>query len=87
MLNPLFPNHEVDTENDILDELIIESIQIHGRDVYYLPRTGVNRDEVIKEDEFSEFNSAHLIEMWINSFQGFEGNGQLLSKVSKHRIC
>lgn len=80
MLNPIFPNHEVETEDEILDDLIIESIQMHGRDIYYLPRTGVNHDAVLNEDRFADFNTARVIEIYINSFEGFEGNGQMLSK-------
>lgn len=82
MLNPVFPNYsnQAKVEQDILETNIIEMIQIHGDDVYYMPRTAINNDRILNEDEYSEFNSAHVIEAYVRNFEGFEGQGQMLSK-------
>ena len=42
MLNPFFLNGSV-TEQGLLQDLINESIGIHGIDVYYLPRQYVTK--------------------------------------------
>ena len=60
--------------------LMIESIQTYGIDVQYCPRTIVNEDLLLGEDTISAYNSAHTIEMYIKSVDGFEGDGDFVSK-------
>jgi hypothetical protein len=66
-------------EQLLFEDLIIESIKIHGHDVYYIPREELRRDEILNE-EFSRFGSSYAIEMYVNSIEGFEGDGDLMSK-------
>lgn len=70
----------VRSEQNLYEDLIIESLQIYGQDVYYIPRTLVNRDDVLGEDPASKFDDAYLIEMYIENTEGFEGAGDLYSK-------
>ena len=70
----------VRSEQHLYEDLIIESLQIYGQDVYYIPRTLVNRDNVLNEDPASKFDDAYLIEMYIENVDGFEGAGDLYSK-------
>ena len=51
-----------------------------GKDVYYIPRTLVNRDSVFEEDSLSAFNGAYLIEAYIEDATGFRGDGDMFSK-------
>lgn len=37
-------------------------------------------DEVFKEDELAEFKNAHQVEVYIKNVEGFEGEGDFLSK-------
>ena len=67
-------------EQQVVEDLTIESIQIHGQDMIYLPRTLVNKDELFGEDSISKFTSGTLIEMYIESVDGFEGDGDFISK-------
>lgn len=67
-------------EQRLLEELIIESIKIYGHDVYYLPRTSVNQDEVLGEDLLNNFQNAYPIEMFLNNIQGWDGSGELFTK-------
>jgi len=53
---------------------------MHGVDLWYLPRTVVNKDEVFNEEELASFNQAILIEMYPKNTDGFEGEGDFLSK-------
>jgi hypothetical protein len=69
-------------EQDVAEDLIIESIKIHGLDVKYMPRTLVNVDALLGEDPESQFNTAVDIEMYIKNTQQFEGQGDFLSKFN-----
>ena len=70
----------VKSEQNLYEDLIIESLQIYGQDVYYIPRTLVNRDNILNEDPASSFDDAYLLEMYIENTDGFEGAGDLYSK-------
>lgn len=70
----------VKSEQNLYEDLIIESLGIYGQDVYYIPRTLVNRDNVLNEDPASSFDDAYLLEMYIENNEGFEGSGDLYSK-------
>ena len=67
-------------EQKVVEDLTIESIQIHGQDMVYIPRTLVNKDELFGEDSISKFESGTEIEMYIESVDGFEGDGDFISK-------
>jgi len=70
----------VKSEQNLYEDLIIESLGIYGQDVYYIPRTLVNRDSILNEDPASKFDDAYLLEMYIENTEGFEGAGDLYSK-------
>ena len=67
-------------EQRLIEDLIIESVQIHGFEVFYLPRTSVNQDDILGEDTLQKFTQQYPIEMYMTNVQGFEGNGELFSK-------
>ena len=67
-------------EQQLIENLYTEAIKIYGFDVFYIPRTLVNVDKIFNEDELSKFTSAHSIEMYLQSVDGFEGEGDFLSK-------
>jgi hypothetical protein len=67
-------------EQKFMENLIIESIEIYGQNIYYLPRTYVNKDTILNEVESSEFNQALAIRAYVNNVEGWEGQGELLSK-------
>ena len=52
-----------DSEQLLVEDLIIESIKIYGHDVYYMPRTLVTRDEIFDEDALSKVEEAFPLEM------------------------
>lgn len=79
MLNPFFLNGSK-SEQNLLRDLINEHIKIHGVDIYYLPRSFVREDKIIKEVIDSEFNDAFPIEAYINSYDGYGENPVILSK-------
>jgi hypothetical protein len=67
-------------EQKFIENLIVETIEIYGQDIYYVPRTLVNRDTVFGEDSDSKFESAKAIRAYVNNVEGWEGQGELLSK-------
>ena len=67
-------------EQKFIENLVVESIEIYGQDIYYVPRTLVNRDTVFGEDSDSTFDSARAIRAYVNNVEGWEGQGELLSK-------
>ena len=79
--NPYFESSYSAREADqeLFDELIIESIQVYGRNYYYLPRTLTNFDKFFGEDAQSAFKSAAVCEMYLESIQGWEGDGSFIS--------
>lgn len=78
--NTYFRNFDARNEQELLHSLVTESIQIYGHDVNYIPRTLVNEDTILGEDSISEYKDAYSIEMYIKSVDGFEGEGDLVSK-------
>ena len=67
-------------EQTFIENLIVESIEIYGQDIYYLPRTYVNRDTILGEVENSRFTQALQVRAYVNNVEGWEGQGELLSK-------
>jgi hypothetical protein len=79
-VNRYFNNSDFKRTQRVVEDIVIESIKIHGIDVYYLPKTFVNRDNLFGEDELKRFTTAAQIEVYVNDFQGFGGEGDILSK-------
>ena len=80
-INPFFnKNYSSQSEQDLYDDLMEESIKIHGIDVQYLPREIQKIDSVFKDVEVSQFNTTHEIEMFTDSVEQFGGEGDFLSK-------
>ena len=70
----------VRSEQNLYEDLVIESLKIFGQDVYYIPRTLVERDNILGEDPVSSFDDAYLVEAYIENQDGFEGAGDLYQK-------
>jgi hypothetical protein len=67
-------------EQNLLNDLVTESIDIYGQTVYYIPRTLVKEDSLFNEDTMSSFNGAYEIRAYCNTVDGWEGQGDLLTK-------
>ena len=79
--NHYFNHHGTNTpEQRLIENLTIESIKTFGIDVYYLPRTLNDEDTLMGEDNTASYNAAHTIEMYIKTVDGFEGQGDFISK-------
>jgi hypothetical protein len=79
MLNPFFLQGSK-TEQGLVQDLINEQLKIYGVEVYYLPRQYVTENSIIKEVIESQFNFAYPIEAYVDSYEGYGGQGTILSK-------
>ena len=68
------------SEQYLYEDLVIEAIGIYGHDVFYLPRTLVNEDELLGEDPLSKFSDAYGIEMWMETQEGYEGEKDIVTR-------
>lgn len=75
-----FNNYQNSQEQLLLENLIIESIKIYGEDMYYIPRTLNNKDELYGTDDISSYDEAILVELYIKNVDGFGGDGSFMSK-------
>jgi len=80
MPRSVYFSQAVKSEQNLYEDLIIESLKIFGQDVYYIPRALVSRDDILGEDRASKFDDAYLIEAYIENTDGFEGAGDLYQK-------
>jgi hypothetical protein len=78
--NFFFRNIDYSPEQNLLSDLTVEMIKIFGIDVYYIIRNMGNIDELFTEAAGSSFTHAIPIEMYINTYEGFQGQGDILSK-------
>src|SRR6056300_840685 len=76
----LYFSDKVRSEQNLYEDIIIESLKMYGQDVYYLPRDLVNEDTIFGDDIPSSFNSSHKVEMYIENIEGFDGEGDLFSR-------
>ena len=73
-------NHAVNTEQHLYEDLVVESLRFYGHDVLYLPRQIIEEDTIFTEDVQSRYGDAYSVEMYLENTEGFEGEGDLVSK-------
>ena len=77
--NFYFNNFKSKADQQLIEDLIVESIKIYGIDVMYVPRKVINLSEEFREQAYSEYVQAINVEMYIKNIDGFEGEGEFLS--------
>lgn len=80
--NFFFNNYTNSQEQLLIEDLIVESIRMYGQDMYYMPRQLKAKNEVYGEDSSSEYRSFFNVEMYIKNVDGFQGEGEFLSKFN-----
>lgn len=78
--NPFFSNYDFFNEQQLIDDLVVESIAVFGVDTWYVARNTGSLDNVMNEDRLPIFDAAYQMEMYIKSVDGFQGEGDFLSK-------
>lgn len=85
MLNPFFLQGSKG-EQSLVQDLINEQLKIYGVEVYYLPREYMTEKTVIKEVVESQFTNAFPIEAYVDTYDGYGGQGTLLSKFGIQEV-
>jgi len=80
MATNLYFSQKVTSEQNLYEDIVIESLKMYGQDVYYLPRDLVREDEIFGDDVSSRFNSSYKVEMYVENTDGFDGDGDLFTK-------
>lgn len=78
-LNPFFLQGTAN-EQFLVQDLINEQLKIYGVDVYYLPRKIVDQTDILKEISMSKFDDNFIIEAYVNNFEGYGRNSDILTK-------
>ena len=72
-INPYINTTSQQLEQNLVEDITIEVIKGVGQDCYYVPRKYLNIDKIFGEDPGTAFENAYVIEMFIESFKGFQG--------------
>ncbi len=80
--NPIYNKNE----QLLLDNLIVESIKIMGINVYYIMKSPGTPDPIYGEDPSPSYEQTWLIEMYLEHYMHFEGDGDLVSKFAMAEI-
>lgn len=78
-VNNLFPQGTQSQQN-LVEDLIVQSIKQFGREFYYIPRSLVAPDGIFGEDSLSRFKDSYMIECYVDNVQEWGGNGGFMSK-------
>jgi len=73
-------SHGTRNEQMLKEDLIIEAIRIWGQEFRYIPRKLVSKDNILGEDRLSKFEGSFPIEMYLETIDGFEGQGAFIQK-------
>ena len=80
MATNVFFSQAVKSEQNLIEDLVVESLRMYGHDCYYLPRKIINEDTILGDAANSSFEDAYEVEMYIEGTEGFEGEGDLYAK-------
>lgn len=75
-INPYFNKFNNRSEQNLVEDLTIEAIKIHGIEMYYIPRTMMHKDDFFGEAAYSRFSTFKMIEMYMDTTTAFEGGDQ-----------
>ena len=78
--NTFFNNYSRVSEQELIDDLVIESIKQYGVDVIYITKAIKGRDNIFNEDDFPSYDETFEFETYVKNMEGFEGDGDFLSK-------
>lgn len=78
-INPYF-NKQYSGEQNLAEDLTIEIIKTMGRDMLYIPKNKFSEDEIFGEQDGAYYKDGVVLEMYIDSVSGFEGQGDIASK-------
>ena len=78
-LNPFFLQGS-QSEQRLVQDLVNEQLRIYGVEVKYLPRRIIKKDNIFTEVQSSRFGDNFSIEAYVNTFDGYGGAGDIMTK-------
>lgn len=78
--NPYFNFFNQTNDQNLAENLLIESIKIYGFDMYYIKRNIIELNEILGEEVIVKFDNSWPVEMYIKNVEGFGGQGTFLAK-------
>ena len=78
-LNPFFLQGSPNEQN-LIQDLVNEHLKIYGVEVTYIPRKFVRKQTILKEVQSSVFDDNFLLEAYVNTFDGYGGQGDIMTK-------
>ena len=78
-LNPFFLQGSQNEQN-LVQDLINEQLKIYGVEVTYIPRKYVRKQTVLKEVQSSVFDDNFLLEAYVDTYEGYSGQGDIMTK-------
>jgi hypothetical protein len=79
-VNKYFNNYNHTQSQSMVEDIVIEAIKMAGVDCYYIPKKLNNFNNILGEDCLKSFDSKMMIETFIENTDGFEGEGDFISK-------
>ena len=78
-LNPFFLQG-TSSEQRLAQDLINEQLRMYGVEVTYIPRKFVDTDNILNEVQSSKFDDNFAIEAYVNTYDGYSGQGDIMTK-------
>ena len=79
--NVYFRNYDNFNEQNLIDDLVIESIQVYGIDVDYISgEFNKDRDVIFNENDTPLYDEMYEFEVYVKNVDGFEGEGDFMSR-------
>lgn len=76
--NSVWPGQS--TEQNLVDDLVVEQIAMYGLDTLYMPRRMLNLDKLLHESTKAAFELAMPMPVYIKSFTGYQNGMEVLTK-------
>ena len=78
-MNP-YLNFKEENEQDLMESLIIEAIDMHAEQFYYIPRQLVSPDDILGEDRLSKFKGSYPFTAYFENITNFDGQGAFIQR-------
>jgi hypothetical protein len=78
-LNPFFLQGSAN-EQFLVQDLVNEQLKMYGLDVYYIPRKILGTETLSREVTLSKLDDNFIIEAYLNNYEGYGANSEILSK-------
>lgn len=82
-VNEYFTQHTIATMNEqnLLEDLIVESIEISGVDCYYIPRESASElSNILGEQPDTRFSNAYPVAIYMLNVEGYLGEQEFMTK-------